>query len=154
MQVTDSNLRVIVNASRNFLRALLHLQKIHWWIKNCQTNCTCGTILNHIAPFAPFTLQVSSTGCKKTQRNPQCGHHLPTLRNAMFLCTQRTAHCMTRGALCTHMRRSSTTDMHKTDMERTELDLVHFSNKVHTDVSFCAANLPYHLLAGAEIPSF
>lgn len=71
-QVTDSNLRVIVNASRNLLCALLHLQKIHWWIKHCQNNCTCGTVLN---PIAPFTSPVSSTG----YTNPQWGpHFLPS----------------------------------------------------------------------------
>lgn len=46
LHVTESNLRVTAKASRNLFRALRHAQKIHWWIKNCQNNGTCGTVLN------------------------------------------------------------------------------------------------------------
>lgn len=55
LHVTQSNLRVTVNASRSLFRALLHAQKIHWWIKNCQNNGTCGTVLNGITPSASLT---------------------------------------------------------------------------------------------------
>jgi len=90
----------------------------------------CGTVLNRITPFASFTLPVCSTGCKNPQRNPQWGHHLPPLRDAMLLPTQHPACCtaQVRRALCTHRSRSSITDMHMAGMERTKLDhLVHFS---------------------------
>lgn len=72
LHVTQSNLRVTANASRNLFHALLHAQKIHWWIKNCQNNGTCGTVLNGITPSASLTLCMSSLmdWKKNSQRNP------------------------------------------------------------------------------------
>lgn len=127
------------------------VKKIHWWIKNCQNNCTCGSALNRIAPF---TLRASSIGCKNPQTNPQCSHHLPALRKVMFMPTQRTARCMTRaGSVHAHERQQCyrhAQDRNGKDQTRSPCP---FFNMVHTDVKFYAANLLYCLLAGAEIPS-
>lgn len=63
LHVTESNLRVAANASRILFSALLHAQKIHWWIKKLSKQWHMWNCFKWYYPFCfPHTLQVSPNG--------------------------------------------------------------------------------------------
>lgn len=117
LHVTESNLRVTANASRSLFRALLHAQKIHWWIKNCQNNGTCGTVLNGITPSASLTLCKSLLmDFKKSPKKSSVQSSAPSPQECDV--PAHSAHSPRQD--CARTRRGSVTDTLKTDTERTK----------------------------------